>query len=94
MMEWETIRPMLPGLAMLVLVTAIFWFIVIRPTKKSQQEHEELVRNLVPGDRIVTVGGIYGKVRKVREEAFDLEVADGTVITFDRRAARRIQEKG
>jgi len=90
-MEWETIRPMLPGLAMLVVVTAIFWFIVIRPTKKSQQEHQELVRNLVPGDRVVTVGGIYGKVRKVREETFDLEVADGTVITFDRRAARRIQ---
>jgi len=92
-MDWESIRPMLPGLAMLVVLTAIFWFIVIRPTKKSQQEHQELIKNLVPGDRIVTVGGIHGKVRRVHEDTFELEVADGTVMTFDRRAARKIQDE-
>jgi len=92
-MDWESIRPMLPGLAMLVVLTAIFWFVVIRPTRKSQQEHKNLINNIVPGDRIVTVGGIYGKVLRVHEDSFELEVADGTVMTFDRRAARKIQDE-
>ncbi|MGI5818413.1 MAG: preprotein translocase subunit YajC [Armatimonadota bacterium] len=90
-MDFETIRPLLPGLVMLAAVTAIFWFVVIRPTKKSQAEHKELIQNLAPGDRVVTVGGIYGKVLRVREETFDLEVAKGVVMTFDRRAARKLR---
>ena len=92
-MDFEQIGPVLPGLVMLVVVTLIFWFVVIRPTKKSQQQHQELVDNLTPGERIVTVGGIYGTIRKVREDTFDLEVTDGTVMTFDRRAARKLQDK-
>lgn len=92
-MDLESIRPMLPGLAMLVVLTLIFWFVVIRPTKKSQKEHQDLISNLVPGDRIVTVGGIYGTVRKVHEDTFELEVADGTIMTFDRRAARKMQDE-
>ncbi|MBD3293130.1 MAG: preprotein translocase subunit YajC, partial [Armatimonadia bacterium] len=51
------------------------------------------INNLVPGDDIVTVGGIYGKVRKVHEDSFELEVADGTIMTFDRRAARKLQNE-
>ncbi|MFP4249624.1 MAG: preprotein translocase subunit YajC [Armatimonadota bacterium] len=92
-MDWESIQPLLPGLVMLAVVTAIFWFVVIRPTKKSQHEHQELIKNLVPGDRVVTVGGIYGKVLRVREDNFDLEVAKNVVMTFDRRAARKLQDE-
>jgi preprotein translocase subunit YajC len=92
-MDWESIQPLLPGLVMLAVVTAIFWFVVIRPTKKSQQEHQELIKNLVPGDRVVTVGGVYGKVLRVREDNFDLEVAKDVVMTFDRRAARKLQDE-
>ncbi len=91
-MDWESIRPLLPGLAMLVFLTAIFWFVVIRPTKKSQQEHMNLIEGLTPGDRIVTVGGIHGKVTRVREDSFELEVGRDLVLTFDRRAARKRQE--
>jgi len=73
---------------------ALFWLVVIRPAKKSQQEHMNLISSITPGDRIVTVGGIYGIVRKVREDTFELEVADGMVLTFDRRAARKMQGEG
>lgn len=92
-MSFEQIGPALPGLAMLLAVTIIFWFIIIRPTKKSQREHQELTENLTPGDRIISVGGIYGIVRKVREDSIDLEIADGVIMKLDRRAARRLQEK-
>ncbi len=92
-MDLGQIGPVLPGLAMLVAVTIIFWFVVIRPTRKSQHDHAELVDNLTPGDSIISVGGIHGTVRKVREESIDLEIADGIIMTLDRRAARRQQDK-
>ena len=92
-MEWAELQKFLPGLVMLLVVTAIFWFVVIRPTKKSQAEHKELIENLVPGDEIVTVGGIYGTVRRVHEDSFELEVTDGHIMTFDRRAARKLQNE-
>jgi len=91
-MDFGQIGPVLPGIAMLVAVTIIFWFVVIRPTKKSQHDHAELVDNLTPGDRIISVGGIHGTVRRVREESIDLEIADGITMTLDRRAARRLQD--
>jgi preprotein translocase subunit YajC len=91
-MDFSQISPAVPGLIMLLVVTAIFWFVVIRPTKKSQHQHQDLVENLTPGDRIISVGGIYGTVRRVREKSIELEIADGVVMTLDRRAARRLQE--
>ncbi len=91
-MEWETLRQILPGAAMLVALTIIFWLVVIRPTKQKQAEHLNVIESLTPGDRIVTVGGIHGTVRKVREDTFDLEVADNTIVTLERRAARRIKD--
>ncbi len=91
-MDWESIQPLLPGLTVLVALTVIFWLVVIRPTKKSQQEHMELIKSIVPGDKIITVGGIYGKIVRVHENTFELEVAKDVVMTFDRRAVRKRQE--
>ncbi len=92
-MSWESIQELLPGLAMLLAMVVLFWLVVIRPTKKKQQEHRDVVDSITPGDRIVTVGGVHGTVRKVREDTFDLEVTDGTIVTFDRRAARKMQDE-
>lgn len=88
-MDFEAMRPLLPGLAMLAVLTVVFWLVVIRPTRKSQTEHLNLIESLTPGERIVTVGGIHGKVVRVREETFELEVAKDVVLTFDRRAVRK-----
>lgn len=90
-MEWESFQHLIPGLAMLLALTVIFWLVVIRPTKQRQAEHLNVIESLTPGDRIVTVGGIHGTVRQVHENTFDLEVAKGTIVTFERRAARRIE---
>ncbi len=92
-MDWESIRPLLPGLAMLVVMVVIFWLVIVRPTRKSQQEHLDLIESIVPGDRVITVGGIYGRVVRVRENSFELEVAKDLVMTFDRRAVRKMQEE-
>jgi len=83
-----------PSLIFVLVMMVIFWLVVIRPTKQSEAKHRDLIDAIVPGDRVVTVGGIYGKVVRVGENTFDLEVADGVVLTFDRRAVRRRQGEG
>lgn len=71
----------------------LFWFVVIRPTQQRQKKHQELVTAVVPGDEIVTVGGLFGTVKRVSEKTIELEVASGVVITLDRRAIRRLRNQ-
>ena len=80
-----------PSAVFVIGMIVLFWFVVIRPTKQSETKHKELIDAIVPGDRVITVGGIYGTIARVGENTFDLKVADGVVMTFDRRAVRRRQ---
>jgi len=68
-------------------------FMIIRPTKQRQKQHSDLVKSLENGDHVVTAGGIYGTVVQVREQTVKLKVADGVVMTMDRRAVRRRQSE-
>jgi preprotein translocase subunit YajC len=54
-------------LIQIVLIGAIFYFLMIRPQQKQRQRHEETLRAIKKGDEIVTAGGIVGKVVHVRE---------------------------
>jgi preprotein translocase subunit YajC len=83
--EWSKL---LPPVIFMALILTMFWFTVIRPAKKRQQDHVSLIDSVNEGDEIITVGGIYGKVTKVRDESFDLEVAPNLRLKFDRRAVR------
>lgn len=51
----------------------IFYVLLIRPQQKQQKEHEELLKNLKPGDKILTTGGLYGTISALRGD-HDLEV--------------------
>lgn len=87
--DWQSIVP----LAIFVVILAgMFWWIVLRPTTRLQRKHRELIGSLQKGDNIVTVGGIYGTITQVREDDIDIEVAQGLILTFDRRAVRRRRE--
>jgi preprotein translocase subunit YajC len=69
----------------LILIFVVFYFLLIRPQQKKVKEHREMVSNVRRGDRIVTTGGIIGKITKiVSENEIQLEVADGVRV----RAAR------
>lgn len=94
-MEAESVDLMkwLPSLLFVIAMMVLFWLVIIRPTSQTQKKHKELIDTIVPGDRVVTVGGIYGKVVRVGENSFDLEVAKDLIMTFDRRAVRRRQEE-
>lgn len=65
---------------LLAVFGGIFYFLLIRPQRKKQKEHENLVSNLKKGDEIITAGGIHGSVTEVLDEDLLIEVEDGTVM--------------
>ncbi len=75
-----------------VLVIA-FYLLIVRPQQKRQKEHQSLIEALAVGDRIVTIGGVYGTVRTLDDGRVGLEVAPNVVIEFDRGAvARKLED--
>ncbi|NMW31034.1 preprotein translocase subunit YajC [Altererythrobacter sp. RZ02] len=58
----------------------IFWFLIIRPQMKRQKEHQEKVSSMKKGDKVVTAGGLIGKVIKVDDDYADIEIAQGVKV--------------
>jgi preprotein translocase subunit YajC len=71
-------------MTMLVIIFAIFYFLIIRPQKKRQQEHDEMLRKLDRGDKVVTSGGIYGTIVTLDEGVVTLQVDDKVKIRVTR----------
>lgn len=68
----------------LVLMFAIFYFILIRPQQKKQREHKEMLKALKTGDQILTVGGIYGTIIAIDESKVKLKIAEHVKIDVAR----------
>ena len=65
----------------LILIFAIMYFLLIRPQQKKVKEHQNMVAALRRGDQVVTLGGLIGKVTKVKEEnEIEVEVATGVKV--------------
>ena len=70
-------------LPMLLVMVAVFYFMIIRPENKRKKEAEQLRSNIKNGDKITTIGGITGKVVDVKEDKFVIETgADQVRIEF------------
>jgi preprotein translocase subunit YajC len=74
----STLMSMLP----LVLIMAVFYLFIIRPQQVKMKEHNNLVKNLKKGDKVVTMGGIFGTISKIieNEGLVYLEIADNVVV--------------
>jgi preprotein translocase subunit YajC len=64
------------GLIPIVLMFVIFYFLLIRPQQKRNKEHKEMIANLKKGDRIITSGGLYGRITGLDEANLTVEIAD------------------
>lgn len=72
------------GLIMMVAIIAIFYFFMIRPQQKKQKEIQKMREALKVGDRIVTAGGVYGKIKDVNDTHFIVEVAENVRVKVDK----------
>jgi preprotein translocase subunit YajC len=64
----------------LVIMVAVFYFILIRPQQKRQKEHRQMMEELRRGDRVITAGGIYGQVESVSDDNVVVKVESGATI--------------
>lgn len=72
------------NILLIVALIAVFYFMMIRPQQKRQNEIKKFREGLKSGDNIVTAGGIHGKIRKVNDSSFSVEVAKDICITIDK----------
>jgi preprotein translocase subunit YajC len=87
----------LGGLAQLlpiVLIIAVFYFLLIRPQQKRQRQLQETVASLKIGDRVITTGGIIGVIITVRETSFLIRSADKSILEIARSAIADIDHEG
>lgn len=71
-------------IVMIVLLIAVFYFMMIRPQQKRQKEIRNFREGITEGSRVTTAGGILGRVRKIKQTTFLLEIANGVVIEIDK----------
>lgn len=80
------------GLFLMVSFILIFYFLLIRPQRKQQKAHQEMVKNLKRGDDIITVGGIVGRVVRVDDELITVKSGD-TKLEIDRSKVGKVLKK-
>jgi len=69
---------LLGSLLPLIVLFAIFYFLIIRPQQKQAKEHKQMIENMQKGDKIITTGGLIVEVVKVEDEFFTVKHEDGT----------------
>ncbi|MDD2554538.1 MAG: preprotein translocase subunit YajC, partial [Desulfotomaculaceae bacterium] len=65
----------------------------IRPQQQRQKKHQEMVRNIKPDERVVTIGGIYGTIVKIKDNSVIIKVADNVRIEFLKTAISQVISK-
>jgi preprotein translocase subunit YajC len=81
------------GLLPLVLIFVVFWFLLIRPQQKRFKEHQAKLAAIVKGDKIVTNGGLMGKVTKVADTELTVDFS-GTKMQVARSMISDVRGKG
>ena len=84
---------MIPSLVLMVAMVAIFYFMLIRPQKKKDKAVKDMLAALKNGDRVCTIGGIYGTITNVRDDTITLAVGPQKVpMMFARWAIRSVED--
>ena len=68
----------------LIILFAIFYFLIIRPQQKQQKSHQEMLNSLSKGDKIVTSGGLMADIVKVEEDFIKIRLNDSVIVRLDR----------
>ena len=72
------------SILMMVAIFAIFYFLLIRPQQKRQKEIRKFRAELKVGDKVATSGGIFGKIKEIKEDSFIIEIAENVRVKIDK----------
>ncbi|HUT36798.1 MAG TPA: preprotein translocase subunit YajC [Planctomycetota bacterium] len=87
-------NPLMQSLLFIGVMFAILYFLMIRPQRKRQREHVDMVSNLKKGDKIISRGGIHGIITHVRDREVILKVDDNCRLTLSRSAIAGVVAPG
>ena len=82
---------------LMLLIIVVFYFILIRPQKKKEKALKDMIGSLRVGDEVASIGGIHGKITRIKEDLFILETGVGTsksYISIERAAISRLVKEG
>lgn len=78
----------------MIMMFAIFYFILIRPQQKKQKETKKLLDDLKEGDNVVTLSGIHGSIKKIKDDTVMLQIADNVKIKINRTSIAALKSEG
>ncbi len=76
--------PMGSSLIFMVVIIAIFYFFMIRPQQKKQKQIAKAREAMQNGDKVITAGGVHGRIKEVRDNYFLIEISNGVTIKVDK----------
>ena len=79
-------------LIFLVAIFAVMYFLMIRPRQKQQKQHEAVMQELRPGDRVIIAGGIYGQIESLSEDTAIVKIESGATMKVARNSILGKQE--
>lgn len=77
----------------MILVFGVFYLLLIRPQQRKQRQLQETITQLKAGDRVITTGGIVGKITEVRDTSFLIRSADKTILEIARTAVAGVDSE-
>ena len=89
----NTVAALVTTFLPLVLIFVVFWFLLIRPQRKKDKQVKEMLNNLKAGDRVCTIGGIYGTIVGIKDDTVTLSVGrDNLTMVIARWGIRSVEE--
>jgi preprotein translocase subunit YajC len=82
-----------PMVLFLVVIFAMFYFVMIRPQRKRQKEHQTMMTGLQKGNRVITAGGIYGTIESLAEDSVVIKVESGASLRVARGSVAVIRDE-
>ena len=78
------------NMAPIVAICVIFYFLLIRPQQQQQKEHEQMLKNLKTGDKVLTTGGLYGTITGFKGDDLEVQFSQTVKLTVARSAVASV----
>ena len=82
--EQSTFDSIWPMIIIVVVFFVFIYFTMIRPQRKRQKEHEQMMHEMQKGDKVITAGGIYGTIESIREDSVIIKVESGATMRVNK----------
>ena len=83
-----------PTFLLLIGFFVLIYFLMIRPQNKARKAHEELVAGIEVGDEVVSSGGLLGRVTKISDQCFEINLGDNNRVKIQKAAISNVLPKG